>query len=62
MKMLAKELAMDFQIRHLDTLLELDHLQSDLLERLDDLDQRVACVLAECNATRTVEVPVGVGP
>lgn len=43
---------MEPQSQRQNALVELDGLQNELLARLDELNQRVARVLAECNATR----------
>jgi hypothetical protein len=43
---------MDDQAPHLDFLLNLDGQHDELLVRLEELDKRVAKVLAECQAMR----------
>lgn len=50
---------MDAAMQQLQTLLDLDARHDDLLRRLEELDKRVAEVLAECMAP---EKPVEVVP
>lgn len=46
---------MDTAASHLESLLELEARHEELLERLDDLNQRVEKVLAECAPAREGE-------
>ncbi len=48
---------MDDRELHLETLLDLETRHEELLSRLEDLDQRVERVLAECLALREVSAP-----
>jgi len=52
---------MDHQAPPLDLLLDLDSRHDDLLKRLDELDHRVAKILAECQAVRATLSPAA-GP
>ena len=46
---------MDAAANHLESLLDLEARHEELLERLDDLNQRVEKVLAECTPAREVD-------
>ncbi len=48
---------MDAAVEQLQTLLELETRHDELLERLAELDQRVAGVLAQCQGPGTANIP-----